>query len=796
MSYDVEEQIKSIRKINSIYFDCNATTHVLPGAIDAAVEVMAVLYGNPSSSHSVGLQAKDLLEKARKAAAEVIGATPEEIIFTSGATEAIQLAIFSALKLYRDKAENKKLKLLYGATEHKVVPQALNHWASALGLSYEIVKIPVTNKGQINIKILREMLPEAALICTMAVNNETGIIQNLAEIEQTLRKTQSTALWLVDGVQALGKIPLQLKNSRIDYAAFSGHKFHAPKGVGFLYCKKNAPIFPLMVGGGQENGIRSGTENLPAIAAFGFVLERFLKNEPIIFQPHEQLTLYRDKLISELKLIFPGIIFNAPFDSAVPTTLNFSIPGLASSQLIDLFDAGRLYVSGGSACNSVSAKSTHVLEAMGKDSAICESAIRLSYSPCTTWSEIKQCCQILRSCGAALYKSGLLINTYFEGERELESGIIQLRSGASNTWMIVNKNAHSCIIIDPCDGVARHIEQYTQCHNLKVLAILDTHSHADHDSIRRHLQCSLLPQSAYGESFYSSLGWPDNIQSSLTLDNGERVSAIPISKTPDGEWVLGQMHTPGHTEDSTTYLLGIQKFNNLKKNDIYFAFSGDMILSGGLGRTDFISSNSLDLYNSLNRLNLVINPNTLLCPSHDYDYSICTNLSTEMRLNPMLQLALDRESETIFINRKKEVDVALEAIEERFQEVICGVTIMESDSNIEITIPPKRTKQFIERLINNNTLIISVIEQQEFYLTDLWDIEGLKTKPCSVPLSRLPNLINELLHTNKFEQNILFICRTGARSIQAAKALRRLGFINAWGLRDVFLKQNFYQRVC
>lgn len=137
------------------------------------------------------------------------------------------------------------------------------------------------------------------------------------------------------------------------------------------------------------------------------------------------------------------------------------------------------------------------------------------------------------------------------------------------------------------------------------------------------------------------------------------------------------------------------------------------------------------------------------------------------------------------------MDFALAALGEKFQEVVCGVTKMGLDFDIEITVPPKRAKQFIETF--NNTLIVSVIEQQEFYLTDLWGFDGLKTKPCNVPLSRLSNLINELFHSNNFEQNILFVCRTGARSTQAAKALRRLGFINAWGVRDDFLKQDSHQ---
>ena len=149
----------------------------------------------------------------------------------------------------------------------------------------------------------------------MVVNNETGVIHNLSEIEALLLNTKSEAFWLVDGVQSLGKFDLKLNSSRIDYAAFIGHKFYAPKGVGFLYSKKNAPLTPLIVGGGQENGLRSGTENLSSIAALGYVLQQLTSaNSGVIFQSHEQLVTFRNKLISELKEIFPNIILNTPFE--------------------------------------------------------------------------------------------------------------------------------------------------------------------------------------------------------------------------------------------------------------------------------------------------------------------------------------------------------------------------------------------------------------------------------------------------------------------------------------------------
>lgn len=255
------------------YFDCNATTPTLPEAAKAALMAMQSLYGNPSSAHLTGLQAKAILEGARKSAGKVVGADSEQIIFTSGATEAIQTAVFSVLQSARERGLGAGTKLLYGATEHKAVPQALYHWVRAVGLPYEVVELPVDSQGVIDIAALKRELPGAALVCTMAVNNETGVIQDLAAIEKALLESGSDAYWLVDCVQALGKVPLALDRSRIDYAPFSGHKLYAPKGIGFLYVSKRAPLVPLIVGGGQERGLRSGTENLPGVAAFGAVLE-------------------------------------------------------------------------------------------------------------------------------------------------------------------------------------------------------------------------------------------------------------------------------------------------------------------------------------------------------------------------------------------------------------------------------------------------------------------------------------------------------------------------------------------
>ena len=193
----------------TLYLDSNATTPVLPMAIAAATRAMCEQFGNPSSSHTQGIVAKALLEQTRATAAQVQGAGDGHVVFTSGATEGIQTAVLSALRAIgrRDAAKGHQL-LVYGTTEHKAVPQALEHWNHVLGLGLELRALPVDSEGQHDLQTLAKWLPDTALLCTMAANNETGVITNLAAIKTMLLASDSKALWLVDGVQALGKMDL------------------------------------------------------------------------------------------------------------------------------------------------------------------------------------------------------------------------------------------------------------------------------------------------------------------------------------------------------------------------------------------------------------------------------------------------------------------------------------------------------------------------------------------------------------------------------------------------------------
>jgi len=392
-----------------IYLDSNATNPVLAAAADAARQAMEQDFGNPSSTHQAGLRAKAVLEAVRTKAARVLGADDGRLMFNSGATEGIHTAVLSALvALCERRARGERIGrwLLCGATEHKAVPESLAHWNRLLGLNLEILELPVDGDGRHDLSRLHAVAPECALVCTMAANNETGVISDLAGIEAVLVATDSPAYWLVDGVQALGKLPLNLAATRIDYAPFSGHKLYAPKGIGMLYVRAGAPFTSLMVGGGQEAGWRSGTENMAGIAALGAVLDE-LEDGRMLRDPNE-LRAMRNQLAGALRAAFPGLQFNTPFDQALPTTLNFSVPGRTSAELLTLFDDVGVHVSAGSACSSGLATSSHVLQAMQLPRWRSASAVRMSFGPLTDAGTIAAACDAIARCGAALAAQPLI----------------------------------------------------------------------------------------------------------------------------------------------------------------------------------------------------------------------------------------------------------------------------------------------------------------------------------------------------------------------------------------------------
>lgn len=390
---------------HEMYLDCNATTPVLPAARDAALRTLMGQFGNPSSSHSTGLRAKALLDSVRAQAARVLGAGAGQLLFVSGATEGIQTAVLSALchvRARRDAGERVEGPILLGATEHKAVPQAVAHWNRLLGLNLPVLTVPVSTQGLHDLAFLQQHLPDATLLCTMAANNETGVVSDIAGIEAVLQRCASRALWLVDCVQALGKLELNLAATRIDYAPFSGHKLYAPKGIGMLYVRQGSPYTALMAGGGQEGGHRAGTENMPGIAALGAVLEVLEQGDEGVFRSHAQLAHDRARLAAALVSAFPGLVFNMPLEGSLPTTLNFSVPGLSSQTMLNVFDAAGMRISAGSACSAAKAEPSYVLQAMGLPEWQTLGAVRLSIGATVDDAFIEEACARIAHCGRVL----------------------------------------------------------------------------------------------------------------------------------------------------------------------------------------------------------------------------------------------------------------------------------------------------------------------------------------------------------------------------------------------------------
>jgi len=387
-----------------IYLDANATTPVLAQARQAALAAMAEDFGNPSSVHSTGLKARATMDATRARARRVLGVQSGQLLFVSGATEGIQTAVLSALHALRQRraaGEAVGELLLYGATEHKAVPEALRHWNDLLGLGCTLQAIPVGSDGRHDLAWLRAHAGRAGLVCTMAANNETGVVSDLAGIATALAgQTGRSGYWMVDGVQGLGKLDLRLQALGIDYAPFSGHKLYAPKGIGMLYVREGAPFTPLIAGGGQEGSLRSGTENMSGIAALGAVLAAL--EEGSSFRDGAALQQFRLRLLEALRAAFPALVLNAPLETSLPTTLNFAVPGTPSKLLLDLFDAADVRVSGGSACSAAKAAPSFVLEAMGLPAWQSAGAIRMSFGPVADEAFIAEACARIRACGEAL----------------------------------------------------------------------------------------------------------------------------------------------------------------------------------------------------------------------------------------------------------------------------------------------------------------------------------------------------------------------------------------------------------
>lgn len=373
-----------------IYLDNSATTKPCGTAIEYMTKALESSWGNPSSLHGLGINAEAILNDAREATARLIGADKSEIIFTSGGTEGNNTCIFSA-------ASNIKRgnRIITSAIEHPSVLEAVEGLQKS---GFEVIKLPCDTEGKISIPALREALNEnTVLVSIMLVNNEVGSVQPISEAVKLCRRLAPNALFHCDAVQAVGKMPVKVKNLGVDLLTASGHKIHGPKGVGFIYCRKGVRLIPFIKGGGQERGIRSGTEATPAIAGlFGAIKELTDINGNLA--RIKEVNLYARSLFED-----SGIIkINSPADS-LPYILNISVEGFRSETMLHFLESEGIYVSSGSAC--AKGKASYVLTALGLSASLSDSALRLSFSKETTKEDINALLEALKKAVLSLRRS-------------------------------------------------------------------------------------------------------------------------------------------------------------------------------------------------------------------------------------------------------------------------------------------------------------------------------------------------------------------------------------------------------
>ena len=361
-----------------IYLDHNATTPVAPEALDAMLPFFAEHYGNPSSAHAYGWAADEAVKLSRKRLGKALGADPRALTFTSGASEAISLALRGAASVYG----GRKHRIVTVATEHKAV---LETCSSLEHDGFDLTVLPVDASGLIDLDDLRAAVDDKTLlVCVMWANNETGVVQPIRPIAEIAH--EAGAFMMSDATQAVGKVPVHADAAGVDLLAVSAHKFYGPKGVGALFVRRRGPrvrLQPQIAGGGQQNGLRAGTLNVPGIVGMGVAAELAAKN---LEADGLRMEALRDRFEARLADAVPGVRVVASGAPRIPNTSNVMFPGVQSGKLLgSLRDVA---ASTGAACQSRTQKPSHVLTAMGLTPDESFSAVRFSLGRTTTEEEI------------------------------------------------------------------------------------------------------------------------------------------------------------------------------------------------------------------------------------------------------------------------------------------------------------------------------------------------------------------------------------------------------------------------
>ncbi len=389
-----------------VYADNAATTCISQTALDAMMPYLTKQYGNPSSLYAFGQAAKEAIEDARKTVAACINAQPREIYFTSGGSEADNQAILSAAKIGARKG---KRHLISTAFEHHAVLHTLKKLEKE---GFDVTLLPVHEDGVVRIEDLEAAVRnDTALVTVMFANNEIGTVQPVTEIGAFCRERNIP--FHTDAVQAAGHMPIDVEAMNIDMLSLSGHKFHAPKGVGVLYVKKHFPLMNLIEGGGQERGKRAGTENVAGIVALAAALKESCDT---MEENTARILPMRDKLISGLGKI-PHSIINGSMEKHVPGTVNICFEGLEGDGLLLLLDQNGICASSGSACNAGSIDPSHVLLAIGVPYELAHGSLRLSIGEYNTMEEIDHIIRVVPQVVETLRSKSPLWHAVETGQR-------------------------------------------------------------------------------------------------------------------------------------------------------------------------------------------------------------------------------------------------------------------------------------------------------------------------------------------------------------------------------------------
>lgn len=379
-----------------IYLDNAATTKVYPSVCEKMVEVMSKDYGNPSSLHMKGFAAEQYVKEARKTIASVMKVDEKEVVFTSGGTESNNMAIIGAAMANKRRGKH----LITTSIEHASVYNPFI-WLEEQG--FEVTYLPVDHHGVVSLEALEaELRDDTILVSVMAVNNEIGTIQPLDEIGAVIKKKSPEILFHVDAIQGFGKIEIYPSRLRIDLMSVSGHKLHGPKGIGFLYIKNKVKVQPLILGGGQQKDMRSGTENVPGIAGLGEAVCRVFEN---FKDKQRNLYTLREQFVSRLEQM-DGVKINGfahqvsdvnLHQGPAPHVVSASFEDIRAEVLLHALEERGIYVSSGSACSSNHPAISGTLKAIGTERKYLDATIRFSLCYDTTEEELNTCCEVLEA---------------------------------------------------------------------------------------------------------------------------------------------------------------------------------------------------------------------------------------------------------------------------------------------------------------------------------------------------------------------------------------------------------------